>query len=726
MERVTFPRLGAALVAAAALMAAQPASAQLAAGSVECRAGIAKAYAKLLKTANQAVAACHKARDKGSEPAATDCNDLATADLKGKYPAAVTKFVDAVAGACEGQDDVLTAASDGAGREYYVSCPVDPCTDVAGVLDSMAEVGACLACVAADVAGDVGAATLGSPDPTGLDADERRCRGAIAKGYGRYLAAAFKGETSCQLDQDEAGNDALETCRSSLAGDPKGRAASALSKAAAGLDKACVTALTDLDGCSAVDVDSLKTCTAAAWSGAEDDAFVSGYELPALVCPAAIRATIHAGCGTEASEAGSCDSGFESATVLSQGWNGQGHGMDVTDAFTLAVDVSCAGSDAGSCGICTTTGVSDDNPQHASFTRCLDDPSVPCSNPFGMDPACNGGSGGPCKYFLGPPLNDLASGTPLCTLNVLQADIVGATMDAETGAADLTLELRSIVYTGVSVSRPCPYCRNDATPQDGQADGTCFDGPRDGEPCDVQGFDLTFAPVDDVLGPTSGVSLDCPPHPGSNSSGSGLAITLPLTTGTSTKGADDACEFPNESLDCFCGLCSGDATVSCSNDADCSTLGLGNCGSAPGIDRKPNNCTDGICYPVPGQSDRGACSSDVAMTPDQDSFCSGVLRANGSGTLHCGTNADCSAYVTGSTNPDHWVCPSDDCGTCSVSTVRSCFLDPIEISGSPDPANPTLAATFCLQTLSSAGKNASRGYPGPGSIRVETSIEPRY
>ncbi|MFN2375335.1 MAG: hypothetical protein ABR538_02285 [Candidatus Binatia bacterium] len=35
--------------------------------------------------------------------------------------------------------------------------------------------------------------------------------------------------------------------------------------------------------------------------------------------------------------------------------------------------------------------------------------------------------------------------------------------------------------------------------------GTCFGGPRDGMPCDIQGFDLTFAPVDDELAPTSGV-----------------------------------------------------------------------------------------------------------------------------------------------------------------------------------------------------------------------------
>ncbi|MFN2426184.1 MAG: hypothetical protein ABR587_07025, partial [Candidatus Binatia bacterium] len=716
-------------VIAATLLAAWPASAQVGADFARCRSSIAKAYGKFIKATTKTIARCHKERDRDVALAATDCNDAGTVFAMDDHARARTKLVDAVSRACEAQDSLLTAANVGGGREFYVSCPVPSCAGVTDPLDTMAEVGGCLACLAESTTAAAAADTLGSPDPAALDANERRCRGAIAKGYAKYFSTGLKSESACQKDRDEEGNDALDACTNTMAGDPKGRTARALAQAAAGLDKTCTTPLADIDGCSAVDVDSLKTCTAAAWSAAEDVAFTGIYELPALGCPAAIRVTVLAGCSTEGSAAGTCSSGFETATTLSLGWKGGSHGIDLPDSVTLAIDLTCPGSEIGSCGTCTSTGVSEDSPQAAAFTRCVGDPSIECSNPFGTDPACNGLSGGACRPFLGPPLNVAGGGVPLCTLTSLGSDIVDATVDPDAGAADVSLETRARVHLGASQTRPCPYCRDDITAQDGQTDGTCFGGPRDGMPCDVQGFDLTFAPVDDELAPTSGVSLDCPPSPGLNISGTGLATTLPLTTGTSTKSAEDACEAPNELLDCFCGVCSGNKAVSCNNDTECSLLALGSCesgSSAGGAERKPNNCTDGICYPVPGQADRGVCSSDIAMVPTEDAYCSGVRFASGKPILSCAINADCNSWVTGSIDPDDWVCPSDDCGTCTEVVTRSCFLDPIEISGEADPVSPQLAATFCVPTTSGSGVNAAIGLPGPGVIRADTRIELRY
>jgi hypothetical protein len=253
--------------------------------------------------------------------------------------------------------------------------------------------------------------------------------------------------------------------------------------------------------------------------------------------------------------------------------------------------------------------------------------------------------------------------------------------------------------------------------------GECFGGPRNGQPCDVQGFDLSFANPDHSSTPDSGNSLDCPPPGGANISGNGLAITLPLTTGVSVKDAVDACDaLPAE--ECFCGVCSGAPATSCDSDADCALIAAGTCtaasGMAGGVQRYPNLCSDLTCYPT--TSDRGVCSG----TPDIDSYCSGLLLANGKGVIACGTDADCDTYVSGSTDPDDWVCPGNDCGLCDVSDYRSCFNDPITISGTPDPVSPILAGAFCLPPSSNGSVNAATGSPGPGTVQTDSVVELRY
>ncbi|MFN2378078.1 MAG: hypothetical protein ABR538_16225 [Candidatus Binatia bacterium] len=724
MNTLTTIRSGIVAATIAALLTPLPASAQLSAQAVSCRATVAKEYGKLLKTAMKTVAGCHKSRNKNKDGSLllTDCNDIGAADLKGKFVKSADKASLKVNEACTGLAQLLTAANVGGGKEYYISCPVMPCTGVSGVIDSITEFSACLGCAAGGIAGETGAATLGSPNPVDLDKDEQKCHAAIAKGYSKYLSTSHKSETSCQGTQDGLGDNTLTTC---VGSDPKGKVAKSLTKASEGLVKKCTTPVTDLDGCSAVDLPSLTACTAAAWEAAADDAFTTTYEMEATGCPTSIRTTIRGGCSTQGttSNADGCSLGAETGTVLSVGWKGLAHGVDITDNYTVAVDVTCSGTEKGSCGTCTSTGISDDNPQSSFFTRCVDDPWTVCDEPFQNDSVCNNGMGGACAYYLGPPLNVSAGGTPTCTLNIINSDIIGGTGDPDLGTVDFEIDLRALVHLGLGQTRPCAYCRNDPTPQDGVAGGTCFGGPRNNMPCDVQGFDLTFANPDGVDNPNSGTSLDCPLASGANISGSGLAIILPLTTGTSTKDAEDPCESPNASLDCFCGACSVDTTVSCNNDTECANLGLGSCGAGnpPGVDRKPNNCSDGNCFDI-GATDRGGCLG----TPDVDLFCSGALFANGKGIISCGVDADCDTYETGSPNPDSWVCPFDECGTCTSDSLRSCFLDPIELTGTPDPENPILVGTFCLPPSSNGSVNNSAGSPGPGAVQTDALIELRY
>lgn len=732
-----------------ALLSASPAAAQLSEDSLDCRTKVAKRYDKLVKTANKTLAKCHKSRNGGKILDTVDCNDMAQADAdKGKYQKAVDKTVEKLEKDCPGDSALALTAGDIGGAvgesEFFVNCRVDPCTGVTGVVDTRDEIGRCLGCSAAQIAEDAGTATLGSPVPVDLDKDEQKCHAEIAKGYGKYLSTALKSETSCQKGADATGNYDLTSC---VDDDPKLKVDKALAKANEGLDKKCPGSvnLADLDTCSATSLGDIKTCNTTTWGDAKDDAFESAFEHPATGCPAAIRTTIRGRCSTQGSVAGDCSSGFETGTILNVGWKGLAHEVDVTDNYTLAFDVTCAGTDKGACGTCTSTGISYDNPQYQSFTRCLDDPADECDEPFGPDTDCGGQCGGgtndgtdctsdgdctgggvcnfgACLYFLGPPLAISAGGTPTCTLNAVNSDIVGGTGDPDLGTVDTTIDLRSIVHTGVSQSRPCPYCRNDATPQDGVRGGTCFGGPHDGDPCDVQGFDLNFAnPNAPDNSPTAGNSLDCPPTSGANISGTGLSIQLPLTTGVSNKDAVDPCEAPNGGLECYCGVCSHDPTISCDDDAYCAGLSGGStCGIGGGVARKPNNCTDGIC--TAATSDRGQCST----FPDVDQYCSGVLFASGKGVIACSSDADCDTYVSLSMDPDDWVCPGNDCGTCSVSSFRSCFNDPLSVSGTENPTNPILAGAFCLPPSSNGSVNNATGSPGPGTVQTDTLVELRY
>jgi hypothetical protein len=755
MNSRTITHSGSVALAIAMLLSAAPASAALDADAVSCRDTIAKNMGKLLKTAHKVIAGCHKARDKDPLLDGMDCNDLDAADAaKGKYLKTETKAVEAIDGACATLDDVFTTINDdGSDKEWYVSCPVDPCVGSDSLITDMAEVTACFKCVAEDVAESVATSTLGSP--SALSSDAAKCHGAISKGYGKFFNTAYKAETACQGDNDDDGVNEIAACLDTVAGDPKGKVAGSLVKAEEGLEKVCTDAMMPtLEGCAADTVDNLVLCTEAAWEAAENDAFTWTYEMENTAnCPTAVRTTIRGGCSTigTTSNADGCSVGAETGTVLSVGWKGIAHGVDVTDDYTLAVDVTCAGSVKGSCGTCTSTGISYDNPQYADFARCSDDPWTKCNTPFMDHPDCDGGDGGPCRYFLGPPLAVSAGGTPTCTMNVINTDIVGGTGDPDLGTADFTIDLRALVHNGLGSQRPCPYCRNDPAPQDGNTDGgqcsggsnnggvcsddsecplgncvgnfgSCFGGPRDGQPCDVQGYDLSFANVDGLDQPSSGNSLDCPPAIGANISGSGLAISLPLTTGVSTKETDDACEAPNGSLECFCGVCSLAQTTSCNSDADC--LGMGVCaagGMVAGVARLPNNCTDGVC--IPETSDRGTCSNGAG---DIDTYCDNLVLANGKGVLACGVDADCDTYESGSPDPDDWVCPDDDCGLCGTANFRSCFNDPIAISGTPDPENPILAGAFCLPPSSNGAVNSATGSPGPGTVQTDTLVELRY
>ena len=263
--------------------------------------------------------------------------------------------------------------------------------------------------------------------------------------------------------------------------------------------------------------------------------------------------------------------------------------------------------------------------------------------------------GGICNCYLGPPLPLSAGLTPACVVNRFANDVSG-TVNVDTGDGTSTVNLRSVVFLGVNVFEPCPFCDGDTTPGDGVRDGTCTDGPNDGDSCDADAINTTFPWTStNVLG--GGTSLDCFPDPGVNVSGGGLAIDLALTTGTAQLDSTVPCgllPFVHET--CACGQCSGNATIPCTTNAVCTAAGAGTCLTI-GQEGRPDQCAGaGVCNDVGGGE--GLC----AEGPDTK-FCDAALRATGEPFISCLSNGDCNQYP--------------GTGVCTLVRGRACFLPTI-------------------------------------------------
>lgn len=703
IRRLITPWSGATAAAVlVAALGATPASAQLDADAVKCRSAIAKAYTKLVASAGKTIGKCHKLRNKNKIwGVGDDCNDLSVADNKNKLPKAQDKVRSSIEKSCVGP------AGDLINKDLYLSCP-DPCgTDesIPNPMQTFDDLGDCLACLAGQLAEEVSADTLGMPASLPLSKDDGKCHGAIVKGYQKYMAAGLKEETKCQATNDKAGNNDIDDC---LDTDAKSKVSKALGKANDGIDKSCAAAnLTNVDSCATDSLANLKSCNGTAYDDKGNEVYVSTFELPATICPTSMRTIVRAGCSIDGTGPG-CSAGGATESVLSVGWKGLGHRIDIVDNYAIQAAVDCPGTEIGSCGDCDILGIDTNDPDYSFMTRCVDFPWISCDAPFGVDTEC---SGGECAYYLGPPLPVSAGGTPTCTMNKMVANLTG-TADPDAGTGETEISLRSIVHSGVNQAQPCPVCENDTTPRDGIKNGTCVGGARNNQACDVQGFDFSFSTTSDT-NPTDGVSMDCPPNSGANISGGGLRISFTLSTGASVLPFGDACESPNESEMCACGVCSHDNTIPCNDDTTCDDLSGGSvCGKGgDGVDRKPNDCTGFTCLDV-GPDDLGECDGDV------NQFCEGLLRANGGGVLTCVNDASCDTYNS--------LCAGGDCGNCTEFQARSCFLDPITVSGTPDTDNPVLAGLFCLPPTSSTGVNSSTGSPGPGEVKLDAVIVKDY
>jgi len=396
-------------------------------------------------------------------------------------------------------------------------------------------------------------------------------------------------------------------------------------------------------------------------------------------CPIAMQLTMHADDGVTAT-----------GSNLELGFTGAGHNNDPLDDYKVGVRLDCPGIFGPACGDCTVLGI--DTASNAC--RCSNDNHAYCDVVNGPDADDCGGA--TCDCYVTPPQPMSAFNTPSCVVPRLATDVSG-TWDPDDGDGSLELDQRWRVYIGGTITTPCPVCSGDSIAHDGVRDGTCVGGLNAGQSCDVDG-------ADPVLAAGAGTSLDCLPTPGTNVSGSGLRVELPLTTGVSSLPFANQCDSPLGFLDCACGVCSLDVTRPCRNDAECASASAGTCTSnGAGVGRQPNACADLVCTDI--GSEHGACLGGGSLV---DKYCDGILRVDGEGLATCLNNADCGALGPGF-------------GNCTLSADRRCFLDPIVATGDADPNDPTLVGTACVPPTTNAATNTAYGLPGPLRLTAATS-----
>ena len=118
---------------------------------------------------------------------------------------------------------------------------------------------------------------------------------------------------------------------------------------------------------------------------------------------------------------------------------------------------------------------------------------------------------------------------------------------------------------------------------------------------------------------------------------------------------------------------------------------------AGGIGDKQN---DDYCYLPPADMMAAGNGANLCSPATPCAKCRGA----------CTTNADCVALDE--------EC-GGDCGDCTLTQTRSCFVDPIAVSGVADTQTPLGVSTFCIPPTSNVGINEVSGLPGPSRTLIQ-------
>ncbi len=580
MKGLSFAKV-VALVAAVALVAsASPASAATKAEG-KCQATIAKTVTKHASTIFKTISGCHKGRNSGKKVAASvNCNDPDLADTKGKLGKARTKFLAGIGSSLKSRCTDKTGApliAVGPGSNYP-QCPApSEAIDDGGAttgIDDLDELAACLLDLTEKQVSMAAEEILGLPDvPLGKLAN--KCAGTLAKIASKQIGTIGKVRSKCQGTAYKANNTPGDLTFVCATDDSAGKIAGGATKAKATIDKSCnlsMTELNSIDSCGDTPT-QLKNCVidrVATQIGG--GLLAAAYELPATCNTNLVQISINAGAGEQITE-----------TRLSSGWTGLGHGADVVDGYTALVDLVNCTSD---CSVCEPR-VNFGKNEPFGGCRCNNTPTVHCDVINGPDfDDCGGAT---CDCMFGPPLALAAGGQATCIVNRIAAELVG-TANLGIGASSTQVQDEADVYLGIDQLSPCPTCDGDVTMNDGIADGTCNGGRNAGQPCDASADGANFGIV----------SYDCQP-----SSGSKIA-TLNLDIQLESADQSHAFNLPCDIVgNCPCRICSANSARACASNADCGA-GEGTCTASGGAgvnqdacNGGPGDCVDGECSSGP-------------------------------------------------------------------------------------------------------------------------------
>ena len=426
-------------------------------------------------------------------------------------------------------------------------------------------------------------------------------------------------------------------------------------------------------------------------------------------------------------------------SILDTGWTGISHRAPIITNGDVTVALNCVATERP-CGTCTVSGpVANSEPNQLQNQRCTNDTSIKCTN----NTPCTAG-GGTCQFFFGSNLPLAAGGVTTCVVNTFNGSVTG-TANVESGDAATTALLSARVYNGIAIDNPCPRCVGDTTINDGNAQGTCSGGPKNGSACDGNGS---------IFGrPDFGVtSLDCPPDSAS------IIATLPIdlsnrtapVTKTLTANSPACTGIANER--CLCDTCNNSNADPCLSNADCPVSGgnPGICGGKRCLsganDGAPcsvtSECPGGSCARKGVPTKPSACTDDTTVDErvmecadgdgDGEGECTvgptdqNCTVASGHGQRGCTTEADCGGGV----------------GSCA-SVQRGCFLtgggtfqpsglndgtDTLTAVGQADTpvadvAHPTLGAVFCVGPTGLPAVNTVAGLPGPARVTIKGTAQ---
>jgi hypothetical protein len=504
-----------------------------------------------------------------------------------------------------------------------------------------------------------------APDAAAIvaDPDQKQilaCGSALAKGATAAWRAMVKTLAQCQEASDDNGGAYDFNCSDTS------DAQDELTKLYAKIDEECAVLsrqqLANLGSCGKTR-DELILCFLDAITQSATGLAAASFEMPAL-CPDFLRTFTRA------------SAGVHDDRELEIGWRGAAHHIEASDIVSAGYNVSCSDGDCGSCSLTL------DCP--ASGCRCDNDPSIYCANAYVSGGVCGAGT---CAVFTGPPRPASIGTVPVCLMRTIDQPLSG-TADFGRGAFTLNQRESTDVYLGITQFQPCPICDQNI--------GQCVGGENDGGPCGVDAVDPTFG----------NLSYSCPPSTASNiTTAAPASANVVLSTGSASLAAGDACDPPLAMLNCACGVCENDQTLTCNGDGDCPGI-TGPCSQGLGEDRRPNNCSTLTCTNTGGEE--GICTGSSF---DNQNYCDGVKYEDGRGFLGCLNNGDCTVF-------------GPEAGLCTLTDPNLCFLNPIDAPGKPGPTSARLAGTYCTTATSNSSVNITFGLPGPARQKVEVAVEP--